>query len=430
MDNGVKPVDKRLFPLVLKMKPPAIPIDSYTYDLPSGQIAAFPLPQRDASRLLVWKDGQIDEHRFHDLSHFLPHRARMVLNNTRVIEARLFFQKETGGTIEIFCLEPWGAPIEKAMVQEARATWRCLIGGASKWKPGLVLHKKAGESIDLNARYIGKDGEAFLIELSWTPAHLPFAAVLHAAGAMPLPPYIKRKAEELDDERYQTIFSRYEGSVAAPTAALHFTDAVFDSLAQKNIHTSFITLHVGAGTFKPVKAATIDAHSMHSEPFTISRHTLEELVAAEKIIAVGTTSLRTLESLYWLGIRVKKGFVDNALQQWEAYELETEAEGIGYKESYGYLVNYLKNSGEVALHCRTALLIVPGYRFRVAEGLVTNFHQPQSTLLLLVAAFVGEDWKKIYDYALHNGFRFLSYGDSSLLWRKEINAPRTGEAQL
>jgi len=341
-----------------------------------------------------------------------------VLNNTRVIEARIFFQKETGGVIEIFCLEPWGSSIEAAMMQEEKATWLCLIGGASKWKPGLVLHKKGENGIDLYARYRGKEGEAFLIELSWTPPETPFAEVLHASGAIPLPPYIKRKAEDLDAARYQTIFSLHEGSVAAPTAALHFTERVLEDLEAKNILPSYVTLHVGAGTFKPVKAETIEGHQMHSEPFTVTRRTLEELVHADQIVAVGTTSLRTLESLYWLGIKLANGAAECSLEQWEAYALEAVSGNTSYRESYGHLLSYLEARGETALHCRTALIIVPGYRFRVAEGLVTNFHQPGSTLLLLVAAFVGEDWRRIYDYALAHDFRFLSYGDASLLWRQ------------
>jgi S-adenosylmethionine:tRNA ribosyltransferase-isomerase len=306
------------------------------------------------------------------------------------------------------------------MMVEGKAEWKCLIGGASKWKPGQILSKEiliGNEHLKLEARYIGKEQDAFAIEFSWQPSHFSFAEVLHSFGSIPLPPYIKRKVEQADTERYQTIFSKHEGSVAAPTAALHFTDRVFEDLKQKDIKPSYVTLHVGAGTFKPVKTETIEEHQMHAEQFVITKNTLQELISANEIIAVGTTSLRTLESLYWMGIKHINKHIDFALLgQWEAYQLEDD---ITYKESLQSLLNYLDKENKDELLCETSLLIRPAYTFHSAKGLITNFHQPQSTLLLLVSAFIGEDWKKVYRYALTNNFRFLSYGDSSLLWRKD-----------
>ncbi|HEY1114583.1 MAG TPA: S-adenosylmethionine:tRNA ribosyltransferase-isomerase [Chitinophagaceae bacterium] len=398
-------------------------IDEYNYELPQEKIAEHPLVSRDASHLLVW-DGSIKDEIFSHLPDFLPLSATLVLNNTKVIEARVFFQKETGAIIEIFCLEPWDPrDVAASMaVTTGRVQWLCLIGGASKWKKGQALHKKVlidGEEVTLSAHYISKEVDSFIIEFDWT-SHHAFAEVLHHAGAIPLPPYIKRKAEEEDATRYQTIFAEHEGSVAAPTAALHFTKSVFDSLAQKNIHPHYVTLHVGAGTFKPVKAESIGEHAMHAESFLVEADTLRALLNAETIIAVGTTSLRTLESLHWLGVKLKEGHTDFTLEQWEAYDLE--AKGVTYKASLQALLNHLEAKGEHTLHCRTSLIIVPGYHFKSAKALVTNFHQPRSTLLLLVAAFIGEEWKKVYDHALTHNYRFLSYGDSSLLWRKNVSS--------
>ena len=395
-------------------------IDEYNYELPNEKIAEHPLESRDASKLLVWNVGIKDEV-FSHLPDFLPLSSTLVLNNTKVIEARLFFQKETGGVIEIFCLEPW-EPRDVAVsmaVTTGHIKWLCLIGGASKWKKGQVLHKKVlieGEEVVLNASYIGKEVDSFIIEFDWT-SHHSFAEVLHHAGAIPLPPYIKRKAEEEDATRYQTIFAEYEGSVAAPTAALHFTQGVFDRLAQKNIHPLYVTLHVGAGTFKPVKAEVIGEHAMHAESFVVSADTLQALMTAETIVAVGTTSLRTLESLHWLGVKLLGAHTDFTLEQWEAYDLEKLE--ITFQQSLRALLYHMEQHRLETLHCRTSLIIVPGYRFKSAKALVTNFHQPRSTLLLLVAAFIGEDWKKVYDHALTHNYRFLSYGDSSLLWRKD-----------
>lgn len=395
-------------------------IDDYTYQLPSERIAAVPLAQRDGSKLLVYENGTLKDDTFYHLPLHLPSGATLVLNNTRVIEARLYFEKPTGGIIEIFCLEPYQLEeMEQAMQQTASVQWRCLIGGASKWGRGEVLQKNISLpnlTTTLDAVYIQKEEGNFVIEFRW-PGGCLFSDILQAAGAMPLPPYIKRKAAPEDTERYQTVFARHKGSVAAPTAALHFTDAVFKTLEQKSIYAAYITLHVGAGTFKPVKTKTIAEHLMHAETFTVTMGFLKSLIESKTIVAVGTTSLRTLESLHWLGVKLLlygdlKKF---ELAQWEAYDLMQHP--ISYKESLQALRQHLENTNQHELHCRTSLLIVPGYLFKSANALVTNFHQPRSTLLLLVAAFISADWKKVYEHALHYDYRFLSYGDSSLLWR-------------
>jgi S-adenosylmethionine:tRNA ribosyltransferase-isomerase len=352
---------------------------------------------------------------------YLESGTTFILNNTRVIEARILFQKPTGGVIEIFCLEPTDEyNIENAISHSGPVRWNCLIGGASKWKPGQVLQKELlinGRQAMLSAHYIEKLSDSFVIEFSWQSPDVSFGEVVHAAGAIPLPPYIKREAIADDANRYQTIFARHQGSVAAPTAALHFTDTVFKKLAQKDIHPSYITLHVGAGTFKPVKTETIAEHAMHAEHFHVSLKTLEKLAGSRTIVAVGTTSLRTLESLYWIGIKIIRhqfSEIDElVLEQWEAYELKDE--NISYSESMRAIIGFMEQQNMEEVFCRTSLIIVPGYTFRSAKALLTNFHQPQSTLLLLVAAFIGDDWEKVYQHALDNDYRFLSYGDSSLL---------------
>lgn len=405
----------------MKLKSQNIRIEDFTYELPDKKIAEFPLEKRDHSKLLVYKEGFIEQDRFYHIDHYVPPGSTLILNNTKVIEARLLFQKETGGVIEIFCLEPNEQFLEQAMLQKENAVWQCLIGGASKWKPGQVLHKNvsiSGELVQLSAHYLEKKEDYFLIHFSWEPGHYTFVELVHAAGAIPLPPYIKRSAEKLDTERYQTVFSKYEGSVAAPTAALHFTQGILDNLQSKQISIDYVTLHVGAGTFKPVKTERMAEHHMHGEQFTVKKETLELLLASKKIIAVGTTSLRTLESLYWLGLKELPLTAEELqLEQWEAYDLAEDFPGVPYQESLQNLLHWMAKHSLHQIHCRTSLLIVPGYEFKIPEGLITNFHQPQSTLLLLVAAFIGEDWRKVYQYALNNEFRFLSYGDSSLLWK-------------
>lgn len=398
-------------------------IKDYNYVLPHIRIAEFPLGERDQSRLLVYKRSEIKNDYFFNLTEHLPDESTLILNNTRVIEARILFQKSTGGIIEIFCLEPFQKSVEHSLSSKTNVQWQCLIGGASKWKPGQILQKKiviGDKAVELTARYVAKHGDSFIVEFSWETLH-SFAEVLHVAGSMPLPPYIKRNAVEEDKERYQTIFSEQEGSVAAPTAALHFTEKVFQKLSEKDISRGYITLHVGAGTFRPVKTETVAAHEMHQEPFTVSIGTLKKILSSKTLISVGTTSLRTLETIYWLGVKLMNGLIKDqwVLQQWEAYDLEKKFSSVPVEESLKALINWLEQNGQTELHCQTSLIIVPGYQFRIPHGLITNFHQPQSTLLLLVSAFIGEDWRKVYQHALDSDYRFLSYGDSSLLWRND-----------
>ncbi len=408
------------------MNPKKISIIDYTYSLPEERIANYPLAERDASKLLVYRDGNISQDIFKNIASHLPEKSLMVFNNTRVVEARILFKKSTGAQIEIFCLEPGPEfrDVSTALAQIGSVNWLCLIGGASKWKHGLVLEKKieyAGELIQLSVKYKEKIADSFLIEISWTPSHFTFAEILHAAGSVPLPPYIKRKAEIEDAERYQTIYADVEGSVAAPTAGLHFTPAILSQLELKKIQTAYLTLHVGSATFKPVKSETLEGHDMHSEFIDVSLDLFDKLITGcfNSITAVGTTSLRTLESLYWLGIKtiinpeIKSD--DLYLNQWEAYELTPEHTT---RKALIALKNWLLRNQFDRLFTRTRLLIVPGYQFKVVDALVTNFHQPQSTLLLLVAAFIGEDWRKVYQYAMENDFRFLSYGDGNLYFRK------------
>jgi S-adenosylmethionine:tRNA ribosyltransferase-isomerase len=410
-----------------KMHPKDLSVHDFTYELPEDKIARYPLPERDSSRLLIYKDGAISESVYRDISQQLSPGSLLIFNNTKVVAARLLFQKPTGAVVEIFCLEPppQYADMTTAMTQKGRVTWICLIGGASKWKPGQVLEKKinAGEQeIILQARYVGKEKDSFAIELSWTPESLSFAEVLHAAGNIPLPPYIKRTVEESDSDRYQTIYANTEGSVAAPTAGLHFTDAVFEQLSSKQVQREYVTLHVGAGTFKPVKSDTMSGHPMHAEFIDVSTNTIERMLQYldKQITVVGTTSLRTVESLYWLGVKTTHQpalpLEELVVEQWDPYELNGMP--VAAKTALENLVQYLQTRKMNRLITKTSLLIAPGYSFQIPRALVTNFHQPQSTLLLLVAAFIGSDWRKIYEYALEKDFRFLSYGDGCLLFRR------------
>ena len=410
------------------MNPGNLLIKDFTYDLAEDRIAKYPLPERDASKLLVYKDGKITEDVYKNLDRHLPANSLLVFNDTRVIEARLLFQKSTGGIIEIFCLEPHEqySDITTAMNQHGKALWQCLVGGASKWKHGQILEKKIGLSneIILHARYVEKKIDCFVIEFSWNDDSLNFAEILHHAGVIPLPPYIKRAAERSDEERYQTIYAHHEGSVAAPTAGLHFTEHVFKTLQSKNIKTDFVTLHVSAGTFKPVKSETIGEHEMHAEFINVSRETIENIFQnlSENVIPVGTTSLRTIESLYWLGVKLSTGNEQLTmaqgesieLDQWECYELEKM--NVEPKRALETLIHLMQKENIGRLITKTQILIAPPYKTRIASALITNFHQPQSTLLLLIAALVKEDWRKVYDYALQHEFRFLSYGDGCVLW--------------
>lgn len=396
-------------------------IEDYTYPLPVERIAYFPLEQRDQSKLLVSGLGLIRESRFDEIASFLPSGGLLVLNNTRVVQARLEFFKETGARIEIFCLQPLVpvTDVHLALGLSSPVHWQCLVGNAKRWKSGLLSLKNPATGLQLSARQVSRRGEEFEIAFSWEPAHLSFGEVLELAGQTPLPPYITRKAEERDKATYQTVYAKDDGSVAAPTAGLHFTPRVLDELARKDISARFLTLHVGAGTFKPVSADTIGGHSMHSEQFLVDRNLLEALKDREgDIISVGTTSMRTLESLYWLGVKLLDGYrPENAyfrIDQWEPYVQEKKETP---EEAMEAILDFLDQEGLQTLHGETSLIIVPGYSFQLVDLLITNFHQPRSTLLLLVAAFAGPAWKDAYAFALNNGFRFLSYGDSCLFFR-------------
>jgi len=398
--------------------PKNISILDYTYDLPAERIALHPLMERDASKLLVYKSGEIKEDVYKNMAQYLPANGLLIFNNTRVINARVLFQKDTGGIIEIFLLEPYNADHSTALSATGNTTWKCMIGGASKWKEKNLRSKI--KNVELTASLIEKLPDAYVVAFVWEPPALSFAEILELCGEIPLPPYIKRKPGTEDSHRYQTIYAKDEGSVAAPTAGLHFTQGIFNRLAEKNIHTDFVTLHVGAGTFRPVKAATMAGHEMHAEWIEVSFETIERLLhyPDKTIVAVGTTSLRTLESLYWMGVKtvLQPAIKKLHLSQWEVYEEPLAGNTITAKEALSSLSAWLKTTKHEKLFTRSQILIAPGYSFKIADVLITNFHQPQSTLLLLVATAVGEDWRKIYDYAMQHDFRFLSYGDGSLLF--------------
>lgn len=409
------------------MHPKNLSINSFNYDLPEEKIAVYPLPQRDESKLLIYNNGHVSEDIYKNISAHLPKDSFLVFNDTKVIKARILFQKTTGAVIEIFCLEPYEKIKDYAVVlqQKNSAKWKCMIGGAGKWKEKF-LEKKViinGEEIILKAGLVEKLSDAYVVELSWNPGEYSFAEIIEHAGETPLPPYIKRKAEESDSEKYQTIYSHYEGSVAAPTAGLHFTKYIFSSLENKNIQTGFVTLHVGAGTFKPVKSANMEGHEMHAEWIDVSTKFIEQLIGniSQQVFCVGTTSVRTVESLYWMGL---KTFLNPAIDfdglkinQWEVYETELLKTNLSAKESLISLLNYLITKNTTRLFIQTQIIIVPGYEFKITKGMITNFHQPKSTLLLLIAAMIGDKWKDMYEYALENDFRFLSYGDGCLIYK-------------
>lgn len=405
------------------MHPGNLRIEDYTYGLPDEKIARHPLAERDASRLLVYKEGIITEDRYRNLAQHIPAGMLMVFNRTRVVHARLLFRKPTGGIIEIFCLAPGDAcpDIQTAMLQRGRVTWQCLMGGAAKWKPGMELTLPCpAAGFTLYAAVAAREEDHFVVELRWDREELTFAEVLQHAGQVPLPPYMRRTAETADVTRYQTIFATEEGSVAAPTAGLHFTDRILEDLRAKQVDTAAVTLHVGAGTFRPVKSETMQGHAMHAEWIDVEAAVIEKITAHldAGIVATGTTSLRTLESLYWIGAELLSGREPDqagiAVGQWLPYERHST---VPAKEALAAVAAWLREKRTERLVTRTQLLIAPGYAFRIVRGLVTNFHQPRSTLLMLVAAFAGEGWREVYDYALGNGFRFLSYGDGCLLWR-------------
>lgn len=407
----------------MKEDPKHIRISEYNYPLPDERIAKFPLPMRDQSKLLVYRHGEVSEDIFTSLPSYLPARSLMVFNNTKVIQARLHFRKETGALIEVFCLEP-AEPNDYALnfQQTEHAAWLCMIGNLKKWKEGTLKREMTvkGRTITLTATRGECHGTSHWIDFRWDDTAITFADILEVFGELPIPPYLNRKTQESDKETYQTVYSKIKGSVAAPTAGLHFTPRVLDDLKQQGVELEELTLHVGAGTFKPVKSEEIEGHEMHTEYISVSRTTIEKLIAHDgKAIAVGTTSVRTLESLYHIGVTLLKNphatEEELRVRQWQPYETAEETADISSTHSLKALLDYLERNHLETLHTSTQIIIAPGYDYKIVVAIVTNFHQPQSTLLLLVSAFVKGDWKKIYDYALSHDFRFLSYGDSSLL---------------
>ena len=394
-----------------------IKISDFSYNLPDERIAKYPLNERDKSKLLTWKNGNIKEDIFENSTNYLPENAQLVFNNTRVIHARLFFYKETGAKIEIFCLEPLEpADYQVAFQATEEVTWKCMVGNSKKWKEGFLSLKFEinGKSIELTAAKVAQEGNSFHIRFVWNGG-VHFSEIIEHIGQMPIPPYLNRETEESDEESYQTVYAKIDGSVAAPTAGLHFTDAVIERLKTKNITTREITLHVGAGTFQPVKSETIEGHTMHHEQVIIPLEILRSfLEAPENIIAVGTTSVRSLESLYWIGLQLEEKRFNPfhpEIKQWEPYENNAS---ISFEKALQNIIYFLVENNEKAIRFSTQIIILPGYEFKLISGMFTNFHQPQSTLLLLISAFLGKDWKRVYDYALNNDFRFLSYGDSNL----------------
>jgi S-adenosylmethionine:tRNA ribosyltransferase-isomerase len=412
-------------PRAMNNSPKDINIQNYTYHLPDEKIAKFPLAERDASKLLQYKEGVISDHSFTAISSLLPANSLILFNNTKVIHARLLFQRETGAQIEVFCIEPADhLDYQLTFAAKESCSWICMVGNAKRWKEGEVLRKiiptPVGD-IELSVARNGKAGDLFVVNFTWNN-QLSFAEVLHHAGILPLPPYLNRDTEESDEERYQTVYAKVQGSVAAPTAGLHFTESVFKQLASKNITIDEVTLHVGAGTFKPVKSDTLAEHEMHEETIFVQLNTLkniaQNLEQGKPLITVGTTSTRTIESLYWHGVKVLHHGADEtvAIKQWDAYETQTF--NTTPLQSIHAIINDLEQKNLNSIQGSTQIIIAPGYTFRLVDILVTNFHQPENTLILLIAAFVGPDWKSIYDHALENDYRFLSYGDSSVLWRK------------
>lgn len=401
-----------------------ISIEDYDYPLPDERIAKYPLSERDASKLLVLNKDNISSSHFKDIGDFLPKDSLLIFNETKVVRARLQFTKDSGAAIEIFCLEPitGNGDYQLAFSSKSPSRWKCLVGNSRRWKNETALSLRVPKSRSLSestlyAKRLEKNDNYSVVEFSWEPEELSFAEVLEAAGEIPLPPYLHREAEESDRERYQTVFARHEGSVAAPTAGLHFTDDLINDLKEKGISFEKVTLHVGAGTFRPVSSETIGEHEMHSETIVVKKSCIENILRNidKTIIPVGTTSMRTIESLYWIGLMLKEEGLEERhlhLEQWFPYkERETLPPA---EESLSTILDYLKSHNLNELHATTALMIAPSCKINIAKALITNFHQPKSTLLLLVSALIGERWKEAYQYALDNNFRFLSYGDSCL----------------
>jgi S-adenosylmethionine:tRNA ribosyltransferase-isomerase len=421
------------------MHPKNLSITDFTYNLPEERIAKYPLPGRDLSKLLIYKDGQISEDIYRNLAQHIPPNSLLVFNNTKVIPARIFFKNATGAKIEIFCLAPAPLPSPKgetkaletgdmasAMSQTGSARWNCLIGRANKWKEKQIT--LTVNDFTLTAEIVSRTADSFVVEFTWQPAHYTFAEILDKIGMMPIPPYLRRDAGEIDQHRYQTVYALQKGSVAAPTAGLHFTPQVLEALKNNGVQSTYVTLHVGAGTFKPVKAEKMEYHEMHAEMIDVDVVTINSLIQSlnQNIIAVGTTSLRTIESLFWMGLKAQQNpgaaLHQLEIKQWDPYNLHCEHYSKEHTvETLQALLNWMHKNELNRLLCKTQIMIAPGYKLRVADALITNFHQPASTLLLLVAAVIGNDnteWKRIYEYALANRFRFLSYGDGSLLWAK------------
>lgn len=401
---------------------PDIRIEDYNYPLPDERIAKYPLAERDSSKLLRYIDGKIDEFVFRQIPELLPSDAVMVFNDTKVVPARLHFVRPTGARIEIFCLQPV-KPEEYniSFAATSSCSWKCVIGNAKKWK-GDILDLYNPENapeiagMAMKARLVSREGETGIVEFSWSGGN-PFSRVLEICGTIPIPPYLNRESEAIDSERYQTLYAKFRGSVAAPTAGLHFTQAVLDAIRSKGIDIETVCLHVGAGTFLPVKNSEVAKHPMHREPFVVTLDFLKDLRSSGKsVIAVGTTSVRTLESLYYIGVSCIETGAPADVDQWAPYTREYE---WSTEESLDAIIAYMEKNSLDKISAGTRIIIVPGFRFRIVDMLVTNFHQPESTLILLVSAFVGGDWKTIYDYALSHDFRFLSYGDSSLLYRRK-----------
>ena len=402
-----------------------IRIEDYNYTLPDERIAKYPLAQRDASKLLRYRNGQVDEFIFRDLPDLIPSDAIMVFNDTKVVPARLFFRRETGAHIEIFCLEPIDPPeYNTIFASRGSCRWKCVIGNAKRWKEDTLRFANTGEDpsvavMDLTADLVSREGQTGVVEFHWKGGE-PFSNVLDACGKVPIPPYLNRDTEAIDLERYQTTYARIRGSVAAPTAGLHFTPEVMERLRAKGVDTETVCLHVGAGTFLPVKSENVADHPMHREPFTVRKAFLKTLLEARNagapkiLVAVGTTSVRTLESLYYAGVSCIEQGRPEDVGQWVPYTRDYD---YSTEQALQAIIDYLDAQNLDELKIGTRIIIVPGFCFRLVDLLVTNFHQPESTLLLLISAFVGGDWRTIYRYALDNGFRFLSYGDSSLLYR-------------
>ncbi|MBQ6790470.1 MAG: S-adenosylmethionine:tRNA ribosyltransferase-isomerase [Paludibacteraceae bacterium] len=405
------------------MKP--IYIADYNYDLPDERIAKYPIPQRDHSKLLVYRDGQVSEDHFFNVGDYIAPDSLLIYNNTRVIQARLEFHKPTGARVEVFCLEPL-APhdYQLSLSSTTGCTWKCMVGNAKKWREEAISQELTinGRPIRFSAHKEQTLGNTYAVRFEWDGEKVSFAEILDAIGELPIPPYLNRKTEESDKTTYQTVYSRIKGSVAAPTAGLHFTESVLNDLRSRGIETDEVTLHVGAGTFLPVKTADANEHTMHSEIIAVPKSTIEHIQRKlSKIVAVGTTSMRTLESLYFIGCQLRHLDISTSqdieihVDQFEPYEPRANRQELTAKEALQAILEYLDATGQDTLHAATQIMIKPGYTFHVVDQLITNFHQPQSTLLLLVSAFVGGDWRTIYNYALSHDFRFLSYGDSSIL---------------